>query len=111
MPDVLRALDVLVNTSDAEPFGRSVLEAQASGLPVVVNDTGGPAEFVDDGRTGLVVPHDDVGALATALRELTSDAGLRERLGAAARRQAVAGFDIDSRYDRVAALIAEVAAR
>ena len=55
VPAVLRSLDVLVNASASEPFGLSVLEAQASGVPVIGTDAGGIPEFVTDGETGLLV--------------------------------------------------------
>ena len=54
-PAVLRSLDVLVNASASEPFGLTVLEAQACGVPVIGTDAGGIPEFVTDGETGLLV--------------------------------------------------------
>jgi starch synthase len=102
IPDVLRALDVFVNASDAEPFGRSVLEAQASGIPVIGTDAGGIPEFVSHEATGLLVPPRDPMALRAAIERLLSDAELRARLAGAGRRQAEAQFALASRYDRVA---------
>jgi hypothetical protein len=74
VPEILRSIDVMVNASDCEPFGRSVLEAQASGTPVVASDAGGIPEFVDDGRTGLLVPPRDPARLASAIGRLAADA-------------------------------------
>ena len=88
VPDVLRCLDVLVNASDAEPFGRSVLEAQASGVAVVGTDAGGIPEFVDSDVTGLLVPPGVPAALRAALARVLADA---EPAGAAGRRRAPAG--------------------
>ncbi len=88
IPDVLRALDILVNASSAEPFGRSVLEAQATGLSVIGTRDGGIPEFVADGETGLLVEPGDVVGLAG--RSPSSPATLRcERDSATrpARRQ------------------------
>ncbi|CAN5621187.1 hypothetical protein BH18ACT1_BH18ACT1_02380 [soil metagenome] len=102
MPEVLRALDVLVNASRAEPFGRSVLEAQASGVPVVATDAGGIPEFVSDGVTGLLVPPGDEPALAAAIDRLLEDEELRARLAAAGRAQAEERFALETRYDLVA---------
>ena len=59
------------------------LEAQASGRPVVSTYHGGIPEYVDDGRTGILVPENDVPALAEALVRVLTDDGLAERLGAA----------------------------
>ncbi len=73
VPDTLRALDVLVNTSVAEPFGLSVLEAQASGVAVVGTRAGGIPDFVFDGDNGLLVPSGDADALAKALDRLVTD--------------------------------------
>ena len=104
VPDVLRGLDLLVNASHAEPFGLSVLEAQASGVAVVGTDAGGIPDFVEDGVTGLLVPPDDPGALAGALARLVGDPSLRHRLAEAGRRQAVEQFALDDQYDRRAAV-------
>lgn len=97
VPEVIRALDVLVNASRAEPFGRSVLEAQASGVAVVGASGGGIPEFVQDGGTGLLVPPGDAVALAEAIERLLGDPALRAALGRAGRRQAEARFDIRDR--------------
>jgi len=111
MPDVLRAIDILVNCSPAEPFGRSVLEAQATGLAVIGTRQGGIPEFVADGETGLLVEPGDVTQLAAAIADLAAHRCVRERLGTAARTQAVECFDIKGRYDVVADVIGRVARR
>ena len=111
VPDVLRSIDILVNASPAEPFGRSVLEAQATGLAVIGTRQGGIPEFVADGETGLLVEPGDVTQLAAAITELAKHRCVRERLGTAARTQAVECFDIRGRYDVVADVIGRVARR
>ena len=73
VPGTLRALDILVNASVAEPFGLSVLEAQASGVAVVGTRAGGIPDFVFDGDNGLLVPHGDADALAKAFDRLITD--------------------------------------
>lgn len=86
---VLRDLDVLVHASvTPEPFGQVIVEGMAAGLPVVATRAGGPAELVRDGVDGLLYPPGDPAALAARLRTLAADAGLRARLGAAARETA-----------------------
>lgn len=77
--------DVFVFPSTTDTFGNVVLEAQASGIPVVVTDQGGPCENMVPEVTGLVVPGDDPGALESALRRLSGDRELRSRMGRAAR--------------------------
>ncbi len=104
IPDVLRALDVLVNASDAEPFGLTIVEAMAAGTPVVATSAGGALEIVDDGRSGLLFPVGDAGALAAQLHRLLTDGALRERIRVSARRRAVEGFDVEKYADEVIAL-------
>lgn len=81
VPGILASLDVLVLPSAYEEMGSVLVEAMASGLPVVASDVGGIPEAVRDGRTGLLVPPGDVPALAAALDRLAADAPLRARLG------------------------------
>jgi len=85
----LARMDVLVHASTVpEPFGQVVVEGMMAGLAVVAPATGGPAEVVEDGRTGLLYPLGRVEALAAVLRRLAEDGDLRRRLGAAAREAA-----------------------
>jgi glycosyltransferase involved in cell wall biosynthesis len=83
--DLLRRAWLHVLTSSKEGWGISNLEAAACGTPSVVSDAPGLRESVRDGRTGILVPHGDVGALAEAIGGLLRDAELRERLGRQAR--------------------------
>ena len=97
----LRALDVLVNASVAEPFGLSVLEAQASEIAVVGTRAGGIPDFVTDGDNGLLVPSGDADALAKALERLVTDDELRARLAARGRASAQ-GLGVEARADVIA---------
>lgn len=82
----LAAADVVVHASRSpEPFGQVIVEAMAAGAAVVATAGGGASELVDDGVDGLLVPPDDVDALAVALRRLAGDPDLRQRLGRAGR--------------------------
>jgi glycosyltransferase involved in cell wall biosynthesis len=81
---------------DAEGLGLALLEAAASGVPVVATRHGGIPEAVQDGATGYLVPERDAGALADALDTLLSSAELRRRLGDAARRFARSRFDLQN---------------
>jgi glycosyltransferase involved in cell wall biosynthesis len=74
--------DLFLFASRTDTFGQVILEAQASGLPVVAVAEGGPIELVDDGRTGRLCPPEPR-ALADAVVELAEDRALRERLGGA----------------------------
>jgi glycosyltransferase involved in cell wall biosynthesis len=84
----LSTFAVMVFPSRYEGFGLVTLEAMRAGLAVVVTATGAGADVVRDGTNGLVVPIDDVGATAAALRLLIDDPALRVRLAAAGREEA-----------------------
>jgi glycosyltransferase involved in cell wall biosynthesis len=97
---VYRALNVFVHASTRrEPFGLTIAEAMACGRPCVLSRASGAAEQLTDGVDALTLPSGDAPALARALRMLVEDAGLRERLGSAARRTAVERFSRE-RYAR-----------
>ncbi|MCL0040150.1 glycosyltransferase [Thermodesulfovibrionales bacterium] len=77
--------DVFVFPSTTDTFGNVVIEAQASGLPVIVSDKGGPSELIIDGQTGLVIKGDSKEALADSLRYFLSDRNRIQSMGANAR--------------------------
>jgi glycosyltransferase involved in cell wall biosynthesis len=79
--------DILVNASDPEPFGIVILEGMARGVAVAAVDSGGPAEFVQDGETGVLARSGEPQALADALARLLDSPELRARLGAAGRER------------------------
>jgi glycosyltransferase involved in cell wall biosynthesis len=78
--------DVFVFPSATDTFGNVVLEAQASGLPVIVSDEGGPRELVVDGETGVVFRAGSSANLTSAIRVLASDPQLMIGMGRNARR-------------------------
>jgi glycosyltransferase involved in cell wall biosynthesis len=87
-PDVARllpAFDVFALPSTTEGLSLALLEAAASGLPIVATAVGGNPEIVEQGRTGLLVPSGDAGALADALRGLLAQPARASELGRAAR--------------------------
>lgn len=85
MPEVYRQLDAFVLPSRDEGMPNVVLEAMASGLPVVATRIAGNEELVVQGETGFLVPPEDPDALADALTTLVRDPSLRERMGSAGR--------------------------
>jgi glycosyltransferase involved in cell wall biosynthesis len=99
---VLRSLDVLVNASASEPFGLSVLEAQASGVPVIGTDAGGIPEFVTDGKTGLLVAPGRPDELAAVLSRVLETPTLRHDLAVAARENVVAHHTLEARATALA---------
>jgi len=92
--EVLWAADLFVFMSRWEAFGLVLAEAAAAGLPVVASDTGGCADVVVDGVTGVLVAPDDVTGCGAAIAGLASDVDRRSQLGGAGRRHVVERFDI-----------------
>jgi len=81
----LASADVKLFPSTTDTWGNAPLEAQASGVPVIVSNVGGPVELMEEGRTGLVVSGRDAEGLASAMHRLL-DPELRRRMGLEARR-------------------------
>lgn len=79
----------------AEPFGQVVAEAMAAGLPIIASSAGGPAEIIEDGVTGLLVPPDNPVALALAMKQLIESPSLAAQLSHAGH-VAVAGNNAQS---------------
>ncbi|MBS3733148.1 MAG: glycosyltransferase family 1 protein, partial [Desulfobacterales bacterium] len=78
--------DLFVFPSTTDTFGNVVLEAQASGLPVIVTDRGGPRENLIAGKTGCIVPSLDAAAIAREISRLSEDPAGLSRMKKAARR-------------------------
>ena len=98
LADWLRSLDIYVHTARQEPLGRVLLEASATGLPVVATDVGGTKEIFcqTDSNTpcALLIPSDDAQTAALAIEKLALDVDLRSRLGTQARETAVTRFSV-----------------
>src|SRR5207237_9777636 len=82
--------DIFVFPSTTDTFGNVIIEAQASGVPVVVSDSGGPKELVEDKANGLITRSHDVDDFTSAIRTLVTDRAVRERMGKCARKSALA---------------------
>jgi sugar transferase (PEP-CTERM/EpsH1 system associated) len=95
VPELLASLDSFALPSLAEGISNTLLEAMASGLPVVATRVGGNSELVVDGVSGLLVPRADPGAMAEALLCYLDDEAMRSRHGTAARQRAVENYSID----------------
>ncbi len=100
----LGAADLCVWPAVNEAFGMALLEAQASGLPVVAGASGGVAQIVAPGVSGLLVPPGDAAGFAAAVRQLIVDRDLRARFAAAARQRVVAEHDLSAAARRLAAV-------
>ena len=88
-------MDLFVLPSIREPFGLVVLEAMATGTPVVATAAGGPADFLRSGANGMLVPPKNSDALAEAIADLLSDPAKRKRIAAAGYRTAHQRFGIE----------------
>ncbi|MGL1832999.1 TIGR03088 family PEP-CTERM/XrtA system glycosyltransferase [Rhodocyclaceae bacterium SMB388] len=102
IPDIMSALDVFALPSRAEGISNTILEAMASGLPVVATAVGGNGELVQQGETGLLVPPSDSPSLANALLTYANDPERAARHGAAGRHRAESMFSLDGMVDTYA---------
>ena len=104
VPDVMRGLNCFVLPSLAEGISNTILEAMATALPVIATRVGGNAELVDDGRTGALVPPDDVDALAQALVHMATDPARAAALGRAGRAEVERRFSLQAMVSAYQAL-------
>jgi glycosyltransferase involved in cell wall biosynthesis/MoaA/NifB/PqqE/SkfB family radical SAM enzyme len=94
VPSLLAASDILCHPSIAEGLPNAIVEALASGTPVVASDVGGIPEVVEHERTGLLIPAHDISSIATSLGRLLGSPELRERLAGNGRDVARERFDL-----------------
>lgn len=100
VPACLQAFDLLCLPSLAEGISNAILEAMASGLPVIATDVGGNQELVTDGLTGTLVPSGEIDAMADAIETHFTNPSLAAGIGAAARDSAVRQFSIGAMVDQ-----------
>ncbi len=94
IPELLSLLDIYMQPSRSEGFSNSILEAMASGLPVVATRVGGNPEIIDHLITGYLVEPDDVGGMVDCLAQLVREEKLRQAMGKAGREKVKYNFDI-----------------
>ncbi len=100
LPDIYQSANVFVLNSYKVPgweelFGMVVLEAMASGLPLVTTDCVGPKEIVKEGVFGFIVPQKNATVLSSKLKLLLADRALRERMATKAREEAVKHYNLN----------------
>lgn len=105
---LMAASEIFLHTALDDPHPRAVLEAMASGLPVVAFGVDGVAETVLDGTTGRLVPAGDDEALASALTGLLDTPGERERMGAAGRRRVEERFSERTTGEAVSRILEQI---
>ena len=103
----IERMDVLVNASDPEPFGIVILEGMARGVAVVAVNSGGPAEFVEDGRTGVLARSGHPDALADALELLLASPELRAQVASAGKQRYAERYTTAAMRERFFARLAE----
>ena len=99
--DEMRDADIFVLPSAEDAYPLVTMEAMACGLPVIVTDHCGTSELINNGEDGMVIPTAEVNPLVWAIEQLLDDAGLRARMGAAARRKIEAGPNWDDYGARI----------
>lgn len=96
VPEILSEATISVLPCETgEGLSNSILESMAVGLPVIATTVGGNPEIVADGRTGLLVPPGDPGALAQAISLLLADPDMARRFGAAGKQRVVEEFSLE----------------
>lgn len=112
-PDLLalyQSCDVFVLPTLGETFGIAAVEAAAVGLPVITTPVGGLPDIVVDDETGFLIPPGEPELLAQRIELLATHAGLRQKMGAAARRRVETIFNAHVNSQRIVEILLEVAA-
>ena len=110
VPELLAAMDIVVQSSRREAMAQTTLEAMAAGRPVVSTATVGADEAIEDGVSGFLVPVRDPGVLADRLVALAVDPARRRALGEAARRRIAERFTTAHMLDRCEAILGAIVA-
>lgn len=101
IPDLMNASNVLIHAARQEPFGRVLLEAASSGLPIIASDVGGTPELLSNEQHALLFPAGNLPELKQLLQRLMNDAELRTRLSANSRSRIVEMFTVQKAAERL----------
>jgi glycosyltransferase involved in cell wall biosynthesis len=110
MPAVYRQLDAVVSTSNTEGLPLALMEAMASGLPIIATRVGGVPDLVEQGSTGWLVGPRDFEAVASQVTRLFEVPGVAQQMGRQARMRALERFSIGDSVERTADLLERLAA-
>jgi len=108
IPELLATIDILVVSSLSESSPLVVLEAMASGKPIVATKVGGIPEQILDGESGILVPAKDSKAIAASILNLISDPSKMKNMGKAARKRAEELFSIEICVENVENIFSEI---
>lgn len=108
MPQVYSSLDLVVSTSYSEAMPLAIIEAMASGLPVIATNVGGVIDIVEVGRTGLLNGVGDLNGMANNIVTMMSDESARIEMGKAARKRAEANFELSNSVGQTSELISSL---
>ena len=111
VPELMRGLDLFVLPSLREGISNTILEAMASGLPVIATNVGGNPELVVDGETGRLVPPSDPVAMADAIQSYLKDPAKLQRHGQAGRKRVEEKFSIEKMVEGYLGVYDEVLER
>jgi glycosyltransferase involved in cell wall biosynthesis len=95
VPELMRALDVLLLPSWEEPFGRALIEAMALGVPVVATNVGGPPEILEDGREGYLLAPREPAAWARAIARIVESPERAAEMGRAGTLRVKQSFTLE----------------
>jgi sugar transferase (PEP-CTERM/EpsH1 system associated) len=108
VPELLRTFDIFVLPSLAEGISNTILEAMASGLPIVATDVGGNSELIDEGNIGFLVPRDNPAAMAEAISRYVEEPEMRDQHAKNAQKRAAQEFSIDNMVSKYTCVYDEV---
>jgi glycosyltransferase involved in cell wall biosynthesis len=109
VPRLLQSMDLLVHASTApEPFGRVIIEGMAAGTPVIATDAGAVPEIVESGRSGLLVPPDDVESMAEGVEYALTRPRERKAWQREARRVVEEHFDVQAYVEDVSQVYEDI---
>ncbi len=104
VPKLINQSKIFIYPSREEPFGLSILEAMACGVPVITTNVFGPSEIITQNVDGIMVPPGDVGSLVESIKVLLHDDDQRTLLGRNAKKTIESKFDIEQHYQALVAL-------
>ena len=108
VPELLRAMDIFVLPSLAEGISNTILEAMATGLPVIAPRVGGNPELVEEGKTGVLVSASDHKSLARAMSSYIENKKLRQMHGNAGRARVISHFSLRAMVEAYSNIYSEI---